>query len=137
MNIINRYSDINLDEYKLCYIDEGWAYFTTCELEKQWGDDWDDLAYEHNSGEPYDWYPHREVPEYKIIKIAFDNMNYVEPNYGMMNSPYSVEMLNKKHAAWLRPWINRIDLDPIWAGTGLSEFIKIMKATNGKIYMEV
>lgn len=37
----------------LCYIDGPWAYFTTQNLHKQWGDDWDDRPYECNAGSPY------------------------------------------------------------------------------------
>ena len=37
----------------LCYVDEPWAFFTTQELSKQWGDDWDHSPYEHNAEEPY------------------------------------------------------------------------------------
>lgn len=40
-------------DFKLCYIDGCWAYFTTQDLDKQWGDDWDDVPYEHNAGDPY------------------------------------------------------------------------------------
>ena len=40
--------------YKLCYIEKNFAYFTTQDLEKQWGDDWDDAPYEHNAGTPYE-----------------------------------------------------------------------------------
>ena len=38
----------------LCYVDEPWAYFTTQDLDKQWGDDWNDAPYEHNAGTPYE-----------------------------------------------------------------------------------
>lgn len=30
-----------MSNYKLCYIDAPWAYFTTARLEQQMGDDWD------------------------------------------------------------------------------------------------
>jgi len=39
--------------YRLCYVDLPWVYFTTQDLDKQWGDDWDDAPYEHNAEEPY------------------------------------------------------------------------------------
>ena len=38
---------------KLCYVEGNIAYFTTQDLDKQWGDDWDDAPYEHNAGLPY------------------------------------------------------------------------------------
>jgi hypothetical protein len=27
--------------FKLCYVEDSWAYFTTQDVTKQWGDDWD------------------------------------------------------------------------------------------------
>lgn len=48
----------------LCYVDDKFAYFTTQELAKQWGDDWDDAPYEHNAGEPYGPCWHNE-PEHR------------------------------------------------------------------------
>lgn len=29
-------------DFKLCYVDDGFAYFTTKPLTEQWGDDWND-----------------------------------------------------------------------------------------------
>jgi hypothetical protein len=43
------------ETFRLCYIAEPWAYFTTRPVEEQWGDDWDDAPYEHNAGRPYEW----------------------------------------------------------------------------------
>lgn len=45
---------------KLCYVKGSFAYFTTQELSKQWGDDWNDAPYEHNAGEPYEPCWHNE-----------------------------------------------------------------------------
>ena len=46
--------------YKLCYVDQEDEYssittlYFTNDMEKQWGDDWDDAPYEHNSESPYE-----------------------------------------------------------------------------------
>jgi hypothetical protein len=42
-----------VSDYKLCYVSGSFAWFTTQELSKQWGDDWNDAPYEHNAGSPY------------------------------------------------------------------------------------
>lgn len=42
-----------MKEYKLCYVEDNFAYFTN-DFENQWGDDWNDRPYEHNAGEPYE-----------------------------------------------------------------------------------
>ena len=108
--------------YRLCFIKGNVLYFTD-NFEKQWGDDWDDAPYEHNAGEPYvwedDWTPeqNRKHGHGHIRYIAYVN------GYGVcelkdcyrcneriicnlyfgrnINSPYSVEAINKGAAAWL------------------------------------
>lgn len=47
--------DLPQGELALCYVKGDAAYFTTRRLGEQWGDDWSDAPYEHNSGEPYEW----------------------------------------------------------------------------------
>ena len=38
---------------KLCYLESSVMYFTS-DIDNQWGDDWDDIPYEHNAGKPYE-----------------------------------------------------------------------------------
>ena len=60
-----------------------------------WGDDWDDSPYEHNAGEPYGEY----------IKVVIQG-EFMTPNYGNINSRYSVESINKGAIPWLRSFYN-------------------------------
>lgn len=56
------------------------------DLEKWWGDDWDDCPYEHNCSEVYDEY----VSE--TVDVAFSLDWYVsEPCKGVCNSDYARE----------------------------------------------
>lgn len=113
--------------FKLCFIDEGWAYFTTKEVTEQWGDDWDDAPYEHNAGTPY------EDDDNEIKQIYFELPNYYHvPCTGYTNSPYAVEDINKGVVAWL--WTDNFK---IFAGTTIEDFIKIIQDNNGKIYAEL
>lgn len=136
--------------FKLCMINEedysryGVAYFTD-NFEHQIGDDWDDVPYEHNAGEPYDtwseliednedllkrkWKTH--PVKIKKIYFEFDNEIHV-PCSDTANSPYSVDDINKGVVAWL--WNDNFKL---FAGTTMEEFIKTVKENGGKIYMEV
>ena len=83
-DILKRYSN-----YKLCYVDSSeyqaepmTLYFTELDdVTKQWGDDWDDVPYEHNSGTPYESdysQPEQGVengmgiyPKIDIFKVSF------------------------------------------------------------------
>lgn len=109
-------------ERKLCYIDNGFAYFTT-NFEDVWGDDWDDIPYEHNAGEPYE--------EYDIKKVAFDGeFNY--PHSGKLNSEYSVQMINDKETWWLHDFINKRQL---YAGATIEQFKNFVEFNDGKVFV--
>lgn len=140
------------NEPVLCYVSGCFAYFTTQELSKQWGDDWDDAPYEHNAGEPYKpvksykflnksnstWEEGSDYtdgkPNWEIIKVAFD-ANLVEPSEGAYNSMYSVEQINKQHIAWLRDKYGSSGV-AILAGTTINQFIKLVKQAGGTVYLE-
>lgn len=115
----------------LCFIHhDTWAYFTTKPLKEQWGDDWNDAPYEHNAEPPYD-------DDGTITVVAYKHPYYETPeNYCGYNSPYSVEHINNGNVAWLAARYNDKDhpCPPIYAGTPLSEFIKIITCTGGKVF---
>lgn len=115
--------------YRLCFISEGLAFFTTNELSQQWGDDWNDAPYEHNAGEPYKWREGYGEP-YHILNLYFTSL-YDEPCEGLSNSPFSVEQINQK----CTPWLTSNDDPPIYAGETLAGFIEKIKASGGDIYM--
>lgn len=123
-------------DYKLCYIEDGLAYFTNLELSEQWGDDWNDLPYEHNAGEPY--FDDKD----QIKRVAFKHYYYEEPKDKYPpNSPYSVECLNEGKAPWLSSWSTRDstgeEILPIYAGISMEEFIDTIIRTDGSIFLEV
>ena len=87
---------------------EWYAYFTPINLDKQWGDDWNDAPYEHNAEIPYDDYKEGdERVEVEIVKVPF----YVPYDggweirfacdWGGCNSPFSVQDINAGAVAWL------------------------------------
>jgi len=137
----------------LCYVSGCWAYFTTQPLEEQWGDDWNDAPYEHNAEPPIKpcWHNKPEhvqrrghicqcdacksswnedgTPKWEIVRIAFDGP-FDQPCDNHVNSPYSVEQINKKHVPWLT------SAGPvIFAGTTLSEFVMAVKEAGGYVWI--
>lgn len=124
----------NNNKYKLCYIKNDSVYFTSREISKQWGDDWNDIPYEHNAGSPY--MPSQTDIEnndiWNIYVLKIDSV-LKQPCDGTINSQYSVEMINNKIVPWLQSSNNMIS---IYAGTSLSDFIEMFKINNiGKIYL--
>ena len=119
-------------EYKLCYIDGNKAWFTS-DFEHQWGDDWNDIPYEHNAEPPYDAYyiDGNRIPiELKTLYFELPYYSYL-PCDSFFNSPYSVEDINKNEV----PWIKTEDFK-IVAGTSIEIFKAIVKQYGGKIYTE-
>lgn len=140
-------------ELRLCYIQgDDRAYFTSQPLDKQWGDDWDDAPYEHNAGTPYE--PHESygyfdreakewrkgsdyvygVPGWRVVSCYFE-APLVTPAWGCLNSPYSVQDINRGRVPWLRP-VSGTDGPTIMAGVMLDEFRRLIAKAGGKVYLE-
>jgi hypothetical protein len=124
-------------QFRLCYVEEPWAYFTTQELSKQWGDDWDDRPYEHNAGAPYKWHDGRDGEPWEIVKVAW-YADLITPCEGHVNSPYSVQDINQGAVPWLRTpsYSSRKVQVEIYAGTTLDEFIRVVESVGGEVYLK-
>ncbi len=136
-----------MSEPILCYYKEPWAYFTTQPLDKQTGDDWDDVPYESNAGPPYEpisWGPTREMdytddkPNWEIIRVALDGPFECPSSWSSLNSVYSVEMINKRVVPWLQTdcYDTLGSCVQIWAGTTLEEFKRLVKEAGGHVWTE-
>jgi len=135
----------------LCYVRHGFAHFTTQSLDKQWGDDWNDAPYEHNAGTPYRPCWHREggkqcdceicerdwnadgTPKWKVFAVPFTG-GFDEPCDNTMNSPHSVESINRHKAA---PWLicndHRFEVR-IHAGADYQQFCALVESVGGTVY---
>jgi hypothetical protein len=142
----------NMKNFKLCYIEGDTAYFTTQDLDKQWGDDWDDAPYEHNAETPYepgvhyysigvtkknekDW-NEDGTPKWEIYKLKFESYNLETPGSACGNSRYSVKDINAGAVAWLYGPDKDKKAIAINAGASIEEFKMKVRASGGKIYIE-
>ena len=114
--------------FVLCYVDEPFAYFTNQPLEKQWGDDWNDAPYEHNAGEPY------SGEGWEIATIVYTDSCYMPPFYS--NGSLNVQDINQKTVPWLEQIWSSNPKPPIYAGTTIDDFKKLIRDAGGKIYVE-
>lgn len=120
---------------RLCYVDGDWAYFTTRDIDKQWGDDWNDVPYEHNAGTPYPPMSNDKEGEWMIFKVAWDGP-FVTPREGHVNSPYSVQMINAGKVPWLKTdQYHDGEHVEIKAGLLLPMFIHDIKKAGGTVYV--
>jgi hypothetical protein len=136
----------NADDYRLFWIDPTGkqqcprVFFTTGDITKEWGDDWNDAPWEHNAGSPY---CNQKSADYFVMRIENGDLTSIRTpdEYGHGgNSPYSVEMINKGFCPWLvvdiwkpdlREYEEHANLFP--AGTTLKDFI--VRAKNCDITM--
>jgi len=125
----------------LCYVSQGMAYFTSAALEEQWGDDWNDVPYEHNAGRPYSHVDRAAVGggtrvPVRIEEIVFSGP-FEEPCGSHVNSPYSVHDINRGAV----PWVMTVRLaspegsTSLYAGTPLSVFVAEIQRCGGKVYL--
>ena len=116
---------------------EYYAYFTPAELDKQWGDDWNDRPYEYNAEIPYDDYYEGDMKvELNIIKVPFwvpSDGGYeirFPRDWSHDNSPFSVQDINAGAVAWVFDSKTRT---AIYAGCGPDEFLdKIGRITEAR-----
>lgn len=124
---------IVMSKWKLCYVEGNFAYFTTQELSEQQGDDWDNVPYENNAGEPY--YP-KEGDDWEILKVAYEGKFYLP--HEEFSIGCSVEHINSGIIAWLStskyetPEHGYISIP---AGVPLYEFIELIKKGGGQVYI--
>lgn len=81
---------------RLCYVDdeEMIMYFTNVSIDETNGDDWNDSPYEHNASPPYD--------EFVESRIVFNDCGvFSYPRTGYLNSPYSVDDINRGAIPWV------------------------------------
>ena len=148
---------MDFNKLKLCFIDQvdGYSeqlelYFTEQDLDKQWGDDWDDAPYEHNAGIPYDEdysKPEQKVengrgiyPKVHIYKVIIEpkgwKIHFITPRTGTLNSPYSVKDINEGIVPWLVIKDDNKIVAKIMAGTTYNKFLDIVEKTESSIIYE-
>lgn len=140
-----------MKQFKLCYIEGDTAWFTTQDLDKQWGDDWDDAPYEHNAETPYgpsisyyadgrteknprDW-NEDGTPKFELYHLKFSCWKLRTPADDYSNSPYSVRDINAGAIAWLRGRLNNGTPIVIHAGASIEEFKQKVRQAEGQIYV--
>ena len=122
------------NDYRLCYVGNNILYFTDI-FESQWEDDWNDAPYEHNADPPFEWDEHESAKW--NIKHGHGHIRYIaimpdwsisQPCDGHINSPYSVESINKGAIAWLY----HEDAGGLMGGATMDETIAWLKCAKVK-----
>ena len=84
-------------------------FFTSIDLDRQWGDDWNDAPYDCNAGWPYDdtnegTFPNtiRHEHEILVLNVSYEigNAPTLPEEYGY-NTPFCVETINQGACAWM------------------------------------
>ena len=119
------------DNAVLCYVGHGRAWFTTCPLKQQWGDDWNDAPYQYNAEEPYE--DMAGIPEYELFAVRFESPLLTPEEFGYQYD-ISVAQINAGVVPWLQSdmWETE-DRHTIMAGTTFADFKRIIRAAGGVI----
>lgn len=150
-----------MSEFKLCYVKQPWLYFTTQDLEDQWGDDWNDAPYQHNAGKPYSPCWHNEPgsdkrpcdcsicqddwtgdlqPKWEIKKVAYSGglMPPCEASIFMDEIPehVTVQQINNEKCPWLIPRDYSKHELKVWAGTTLQNTLTTLQAAGCEVYRQ-
>lgn len=122
---------------RLCYVKGAFAYFASMPPGEVWGDDWNDVPYEHNAGTPYEHiWRGEEKTTIDVLKVAFDGWLETPADRAGLNSSYSVQSINAGTTPWL--YGERYDGTPpvtIMAGATLAEFRAAVASVGGAVYL--
>lgn len=133
-----------MDALKLCYVENGIAYFTTAELGDQTGDDWEDKPYQHNAGPPYEWRPSMlewrlgaDLPHgisyYQLACCRFTGP-FLEPK-DFYESWISVDEINQYRIPWVKTNEFVDNAISIYAGTTPLDFYKAIHDVGGQLWI--
>jgi hypothetical protein len=114
----------------LCYIEGDEAWFTTQELSKQWGDDWDDAPYSCNAGAPCSPRPGEDHEVFRVKFVDFSRSLQTPADRHGPNSGLSVEMINRGEVPWLWSDCGKIK---IFAGATLCQFAEGVRSAGGMV----
>jgi nucleoside 2-deoxyribosyltransferase len=131
-----------MSNYKLCYVRNNFAWFTTRRLDQQWGDDWNDVPYEHNAGDPYEYGEHDKKagkPPWRLKRLAYQAPLETPAQAAGGNSSYSVEDINRYQKT---PWLTTCGWGDgptvvVRAGASIDEFKQAVWSSGGEVFEEV
>jgi hypothetical protein len=117
---------MNINNFKLCYFKDNFAYFTS-DFENQTGDDWNDAPFDSNAGTPYD-------DKTIVFKIALygDFSSAQDHQYAR---PTSVDRINTGFLPWLDNGWNSDTTWTIHGGITYLEFLKHCDKHNLNYYV--
>ena len=118
---------MTINDFKLCYFKNNFAYFTS-DFENQTGDDWNDAPFDSNAGIPYD---HKGTIVFKIALYG-DFSSAQDDQY---SRPTSVDDINKGFIPWLDNGWNSDTTWTIHGGISYLEFLKHCDKYNLNYYV--
>jgi len=113
---------------RLCYAEGNKAWFTTRQLNEQWGDYWGESSYKRVSGHPYLYtkYDKSEgIVEWDIFTIEFVG------SFATPEPTASVERINSGALPWLVGESGKGDRVEIFAGVSMEDFAKLISKAGG------
>lgn len=122
--------EIRYGEPVLCFVEGGFAWFTTRQLDLQRGDGWHKGTRE-NASPPTSWEEEPEedgIAPYRLVKIAFDAQVYKTHDEGTAGEA------NRHRLPWFELEVPEGCESRVCSGTPLGEFKRLVRGAGGHIY---
>lgn len=122
-----------MNEFRLCYVSDSFAYFADTKPTAVTGDDWNDAPHDCNAGTPY------ADRGYRVVVVAYDgDLEIVGTNNRDRWGYLSADDINAGPAPWLYdPGYGDTYPEPksiVRAGVTLEEFKQLVAAARGHVY---
>ena len=115
---------MNKDEHNLCFIGNGYAYFTDKSIADTTGDDWDNKPYDSNAG----------LPKYYTFRVYFWSLLQQPCDF---HYAFSAKEINDARIPWLFAPVMSALTTKVWAGAMFKDFVKAVIDSGGEVYVPI
>ena len=112
--------------YKLCFVDNLYAYFTSGKPLEMWGYGWALQDSKTVKSPPKEWNEESKLEPYTIYKVHFG------PGFSKCNEDKAINYINEKKLALLKRYFSE---DYVHSGCTLTEFLEFCNNSRIDVYL--
>lgn len=116
----------DINSYKLCFVDNLYAYFTSGDPYKMWGYGWSLRDTKTVCAPPKEWVEGSDLEPYIIYKVHFG------PGLSRCNEDKAINYINEKKLAFLKRYFSE---DYIHSGCSLNDFLDFCTKHRVEVYV--
>lgn len=116
----------DVKSYKLCFVDNSYAYFTSGDPGKMWGYGWAVQDSKTVKSPPKEWNEDSKLEPYSIYKVHFGS------GLSRFNEDKAINYINEKKLAFLKRYFSE---DYVHSGCTLIEFVDFCSKHRIELYL--